>query len=178
MVDPKTGKKLLYWGSGFQPISVREMSDDWQTFKEGSQTIPLIFPGKEKSYTNLLEGSWVDYYNGYYYLYYSGDNCCGDKANYAVLVARSRNATGPFTTFADAHKTGSSAILENDSTWNAPGHNSIFTDSLGNRWTAYHAIWNNNQKAGPKGKNNYVKRVMCINPVIYNNGWPVIVKKF
>jgi arabinan endo-1,5-alpha-L-arabinosidase len=26
--DPQTGKKLLYWGSGFRPIKVRELAKD------------------------------------------------------------------------------------------------------------------------------------------------------
>ena len=38
----------------------------------------------------------------FYYLFYSGDNCCGPKAHYAVMVARSRSATGPFETLATA----------------------------------------------------------------------------
>jgi arabinan endo-1,5-alpha-L-arabinosidase len=32
LIDKKTGKKLLYWGSDFQPIKVQEMKDDWKDF--------------------------------------------------------------------------------------------------------------------------------------------------
>ena len=30
--DPATGKRLLYWGSGFQPIKVQELSEDRLSF--------------------------------------------------------------------------------------------------------------------------------------------------
>ena len=179
MVDPQTGKKILYWGSGFQPIRVRELNSDWKSFKEGSIVNSVVFPGKEIQYSKLIEGAWLDYHNGKYYLYYSGDNCCGDKANYAVMIARADNAFGPFERLGETNATGSSVILEKDSTWTAPGHNSIVHDANGNIWIAYHAIWNDKEKAGEAvGKNHYLKRVMCVEPVEYKNGWPVVIKKY
>lgn len=179
MVDPKTRKKLLYWGSGFEPIRVRELDGDWKNFKVGSIDIPIIYPGKEKYYSKLIEGAWVDFHDQKYYLYYSGDNCCGVSANYAVMVARADNAFGPFTRLGEVNGTGSSVILEKDNTWNAPGHNSIVKDNKGNNWIAYHAIWQDNQTAGKSiGKNKYLKRVMCIEPLEYKNGWPFVIKKY
>ena len=179
MIDPKTGKKILYWGSGFAPIRVRELNDDWKGFKKGSTAKPVMFPDKEKEYSKLIEGAWVDYNNGKYYLYYSGDNCCGDRANYAVMVARADNAFGPFERLGEANGTGSSVILEKDRTWFAPGHNSIVKDYKGNSWIAYHAIWKNEADASRGTKQNkYVRRVMCVEPVVYKNGWPVVEKKY
>ena len=35
---------------------------------------------------------------GDYYLFFSGDNCCGPNAHYAAMVARSRSASGPLET--------------------------------------------------------------------------------
>lgn len=169
-IDPKTGKKLLYWGSAFQPISVREMKDDWTDFKAGSTAQPLVWPGKDKDYSRLIEGAWVDYEKGKYYLYYSGDNCCGASANYAVMVARSDHATGPFIRYSEANNKESSAILVKDSAWLAPGHNSVFKDDEGNKWIAYHAI------SRKDDSRNSTKRVLCISPLHYKNGWPEQVK--
>jgi arabinan endo-1,5-alpha-L-arabinosidase len=165
MIDPKTKKKLLYWGSGFKPLKVQEMADDWKTFKAGTKPKDTVWPKKENQYTNLIEGSWVDMQDGKYYIYYSGDNCCGANANYAVLVARADNTFGPFTPLGQANSTGISAILEKDSTWLAPGHNSIFTDTKGDKWIAYHAIDRKNPNKG---------RVMCLKRIAYVNGWPVV----
>lgn len=179
LIDPKTKKKILYWGSDFAPIRVQELNDDWKSFKKESAAKPVIFPGKENEYSKLIEGTWVDYHNEKYYLYYSGDNCCGDRANYAVMVARSDNPFGPFKTLGEANGTGNSVILEKDSSWFAPGHNSIVRDNKGNVWIAYHAIWPNEAAAARKeGKDKYVRRVMCIQPVVYKNGWPEVEKKY
>ena len=158
---------------------MRELTDDWKNFKEGSSEIPVVFPNKEKNYTKLNEGSWVDYHDGKYYLYYSGDNCCGDGANYAVMVARADNAFGPFTRLGETRADSSSVILAKDSIWYAPGHNSIVHDNNGNIYIAYHAIWKNEaENEKQKHQNNYVRRVMCIEPVEYKNGWPVVMKRY
>jgi hypothetical protein len=170
-VDPKSGKKLLYWGSGFEPIKVQEMTNDWSAFKPGTQPQPVIYPAKEKKYDRLVEGAWVHYYKGKYYIYYSGDNCCGVNASYAVLVARADNPFGPFTTLGEQNGTGSSVILEKDSTWIAPGHNSIFTDTKGNTNIAYHAI-----DANTNSQQRW-NRVFCIDPIVYKNGWPVVQRQ-
>lgn len=179
MIDPQTGEKLLYWGSDFAPLKVRELNDDWKSFKAGSVATPVMFPDKEKKYSKLIEGSWVDYHDGKYYLYYSGDNCCGDKANYAVMVARADNAFGPFQRLGDANGSGSSVVLEKNKNWFAPGHNSIVKDKKGNTWIAYHAIWPDEAaKAREEHKDKHVRRVMCIQPVVYKNGWPVVEMKY
>lgn len=168
MIDPKSGKKLLYWGSDHVPIKVQELSDDWKSLKPGTNAIPVVFPAQEKAYSTLVEGPWVDYYKGFYYLYYSGDNCCGPNANYAVMIARSKNAFGPFQRMGEADGTGKSVILEKDDQWLAPGHNSIFRDDKGNIYIAYHAIQTNPRGGG---------RVLLISPVKYEHGWPVIIKQ-
>lgn len=166
MIDPKSGKKLLYWGSDHQPIKVQELTDNWLEFKAGSTAKPVQAPALEKNYTSLVEGAWVDYYKGYYYLYYSGDNCCGAQANYAVLVSRSKSPYGPFIRLGATKASNSSVILEKDSTWNAPGHNSIFRSDKGTIYIAYHAIPG---LGGP--------RVLLIKPIVYKNGWPVVTEK-
>jgi arabinan endo-1,5-alpha-L-arabinosidase len=172
-VDTITGKKLLYWGSGFAPIKVQEMTSDWKSFIPGSTPKSVVFPGTERNYTRLIEGAWIDLHDGKYYLYYSGDNCCGDKANYAVMIARSENPLGPFIQLGVETKSGNSVILKKGEKWLAPGHNSIFRDDNGNSWMAYHAI---NKKEREK-KLDKGKRVMCISAVVYRNGWPVVVSR-
>lgn len=172
LIDRASGKKLLYWGSDFQPLKVQELTNDWTRFKEGTTAAPVVYPGREKNYTKLLEGAWVDYNEGTYYLYYSGDNCCGRGANYAVMVAKSGNPFGPFQRLGEADGSGSSVILEKDSTWLAPGHNSIFRDKKGQAYIAYHAIEYSKWKQGSDSGN----RMMLIRPIIYQNGWPHVVQ--
>src|SRR5437588_4801200 len=76
--DPVTGKHLLYWGSGFQPIRVQELGPDRMSFADGSQPLDLIWPNGEKgAFPRLVEASWLLHHEDHYYLFYSGDNCCG-----------------------------------------------------------------------------------------------------
>jgi len=167
IIDPHSGKKLLYWGSGFHPIQVQELSDDWKSFQRGSTAKAILYPKQEGKYDNLIEGSWIDYANGYYYLYYSGDNCCGARANYAVMVARSKDPFGPFERLGQTRAGGSSVILEKSNDWTAPGHNSIFRDAKGHIYIAYHAVATGTT-IKPAG------RVLLISPVEYEKGWPVV----
>lgn len=41
-------------------------------------------------YQRLTEGAWIIYRQPFYYLFYSGDNCCGDRTRYAVQAARAK----------------------------------------------------------------------------------------
>lgn len=176
--DPKTGKKYLYWGSGFQPIKVQELSDDRLSFKPGSEPVDLIKPDKRIEYRTLVEGAWVIERNGYYYLFYSGDNCCQgppQKIKYAIMVARSANATGPFEPLAAGAGRSDSVILKRNDRWLAPGHNSIVRDGAGQDWIIYHAISDRQPfQTGEVGGERNVRRVMLIDPLIYRDGWPQI----
>jgi len=172
--DPATGKRLLYWGSGFEPIKVQELGPDRMSFARGSAPRDLVWPTPNKSgFPVLVEGSWMLRHRGYYYLFYSGDNCCGAKANYAVMIARSRNATGPFETLEQATGKPHSIILEKRGHWIAPGHNSVVTDRAGNDWIVYHAVDVQQPRVKPTDEIN-TRRVMLIDRIRWRNGWPVI----
>lgn len=166
--DLENNTKLLFWGSGFQSIKVQELADDRLSFKMNSKPKELIHPitnGNPENYENLIEGTWITKHDKYYYLYYSGDNCCGDKAHYAVMVARSKNLMGPYESYATSNGKSTSVILEKNNSWIAPGHNSIVTDSKNQDWIIYHAIDAKNKDKG---------RVLLIDKINYVDGWPKI----
>jgi arabinan endo-1,5-alpha-L-arabinosidase len=172
--DPKTGKHLLYWGSGFDPIKVQELAPDRMSFAIGSSPKQLIWPNPVKgAFPVLVEGSWVIRHGRYYYIFYSGDNCCGPKANYDVMVARSRDATGPFETLEEAKNVSHSIVLAKRDYWIAPGHNSIVSDSAGQDWIVYHAIDARHSRENPSDEVN-TRRVMLIDPIRWVKDWPVI----
>ena len=168
--DPATGKRLLYWGSGFGPIKVQELGPDRISFAEASKPvdlIPVVKTDDPAEYQKLVEGAWVIRRGGWYYMFYSGDNCCGPKAHYAAMIARSRSATGPFEPAPDK------VILEAQGRWHAPGHNAIVTDSSGRDWIVYHAVDVRRPRTKPTDDVN-TRRVMLIDPVEWRDGWPVI----
>lgn len=172
--DPVTGRHLLYWGSGFEPVKVQELGPDLISFAPGSSPRDLVAsaPGKA-SFPVLVEGSWVIRRGGYYYLFYSGDNCCGTKANYAVMVARSKSPTGPFETLEAATGKPHSIILEKRGHWIAPGHNSIVTDRAGRDWIVYHAVDSRRPRETKSDEVN-TRRVLLIDRIVWRNGWPAI----
>ena len=172
--DPATGKRLLYWGSGFEPIKVQELGPDRMSFAPGSAPINLVATIKNDdpaNYQRLIEGAWVVRRGGYYYLFYSGDNCCGPKAHYAVMVARSRSATGPFETLAAATGAPNSVILKANTAWVAPGHNAIVTDAAGDDWIVYHAVDARRTRAKDSDEVN-TRRIMLIDRLEWVDGWP------
>jgi arabinan endo-1,5-alpha-L-arabinosidase len=172
--DPATGKRLLYWGSGFEPLKVQELASDRMSFAAGSSPIDLVWPTPNRaSFPVLVEGSWVVRHGGYYYLFYSGDNCCGPKADYAVMVARSRSATGPFETFEQTRGVPHSIILEKRGYWFAPGHNSVITDAAGQDWLVYHAVDARRPREKPTDEIN-TRRILLIDRIRWENGWPMI----
>jgi arabinan endo-1,5-alpha-L-arabinosidase len=176
--DPQTGRKYLYWGSGFQPIRVQELSRDRLGFKPGSAPVELVKADKNVPFQTLVEGAWVTYRRGFYYLFYSGENCCHgplQEIKYAALVARSRKATGPFETLARATNKKDSAVLRRNEVWIAPGHNSVVTDDAGQDWMAFHAINVNRPYLDAEiSDDRSVRRVMLIDRIVYRDGWPQI----
>jgi len=155
--DPVTGKIYLYWGSAFNPIRVQELSKDRLSLAPNSSPKEVVSPNP-KPYHSLIEGAWLHQKNGWYYLYYSGNNCCGVNAAYAVMVSRSKSLTDSFTEAPDL-------VVQLNSRWLAPGHNSIVTDNAGQDWIYYHAI--------DKPTGNYNFRKLLMDKIVYDNqGWP------
>ena len=170
--DPATGKHLLYWGSGFQPIRVQELGPDRMSFASGSRPIDLIWPNPVKgAFPRLVEASWVLLHEDFYYLFYSGDNCCGPDAEYGVMVARSPSATGPFETLEEAKGVPHSLMLFKSERWLAPGHNTIVTDKAGQVWIVYHAIDVNRPRQRQEDEINS-RRILLIDRVEWDDGWP------
>ena len=93
---PAHGARLLYWGSGFKAIQVQELAPDRLQFLPGSPPRELLVPDAQAPYRSLIEGAWMHYRAGAYYLFHSGDRCCRPEPRYAVFVARATNPLGPF----------------------------------------------------------------------------------
>jgi arabinan endo-1,5-alpha-L-arabinosidase len=173
--DPATGKTLLYWGSGFGPIKVQELGPDLLSFAPGSTPIdlvPVVRTEDTAEYRRLVEGAWVTVRDGWYYLFFSGDNCCGPKAHYATMVARSRSATGPF----EVRERPLYLVLEANDRWLAPGHNSVIRDDAGTDWILYHGVDVRRPRSKASDDVN-TRRVMLLDRLQWRNGWPEIAGK-
>ena len=173
-LDAGSGKHWLYWGSGFQPIRVQELSPDGMSFAPGSEPTNLIWPNPVKgAFPRLVEAAWVIRHGDFYYLFYSGDNCCGPDAEYGVMVARSREPTGPFETLEEARGVPHSLMLYKSERWLAPGHNSIVTDQAGDTWIVYHAIDVDRPRQRQEDEINS-RRILLIDKIHWREGWPFV----
>jgi len=81
----------------------------------------------------VVEGPFVLRRNGHFYIFYSGNACCGLKCNYALGVARSEKLLGPY------EKSPRNPLVRSNSTWKCPGHGSVVTDQQGRTFLLYHA---------------------------------------
>ena len=173
--DPQSGKHYLYWGSAGAPLVVQELAADRRSFVAGSTPKSVAVPrsGSDASAydTGLIEGPWVTYAGPYYYLYFSGNGCCGVGAHYAVMVARSSSPTGPF----EVMTSGGAAqpVLRGSGPWQSPGHNAVVKDAAGVEWMLYHAISSTNPYLIP-GNTSISRRPMLLDRITYANGWPVV----
>jgi len=159
-------------GSGFQPIKVQELAEDHMSFAAGSEATDVIWPNPvEGAFPRLVEAAWVIRHDDYYYIFYSGDNCCGPDAEYGVMVARSQSPTGPFETLEEARGVPHSLMLFKSERWLAPGHNCIVTDAAGDTWIIYHAIDVNCPRQRQEDEINS-RRIMLIDRIHWRDGWP------
>lgn len=175
--DPKTGSAYLIWGSGFEPLKIQKLAEDRTHFSEGSTPTDIIWPipdSRPDNYQNLVEGSWMLEKDGWYYLFFSGDNCCDLKPHYGVMVARSRSVTGPFENFSDGLGLHKNVVVAEDETWSAPGHNAVVKDEKGEYWIFYHGI----RRKDPylRGSQNAVRRPLLRSRIKFENEWPRLVK--
>ncbi|PYS81380.1 MAG: xylosidase [Acidobacteria bacterium] len=112
-------------------------------------------------YGNLVEGPSVVRRGGWFYLFYSGNFCCGRECDYALGVARSRKLLGPW------EKNPNNPILAGNDTWKCPGHGTVVADARGRYWLLYHAYQ-------PKDFV-YVGRQSLLDEVVWGaDGWPTI----
>lgn len=110
---------------------------------------------------NLVEAPFIMKHKNMFYMFYSGNACCGRECNYAMGVARSESLLGPW------EKNPANPILKANENWKCPGHGSIITDKNDRNFLLYHAYSNK-----PSGV--YVGRQNLVDEVVWNNEWPSI----
>ena len=172
--DPVTGKRLLYWGSGFQPIKVQELSEDRMSFAPASAPTDLVWPNPVKApFPRLVEAAWVIQPRRFLLSLLFGrqllrarrriwrDGRAVAKRDRAVRDAGggARRAAQP-----DA---------EQERRWLAPGHNSIVTDKAARLWIVYHAIDVNRPRQRQEDEINS-RRILLIDRIEWRDGWPFV----
>lgn len=162
-IEEDNGDKYLFWGS-FRGIYGIQLSDDGLSIKEGVE--------KFKIAGTLTEGTYIHKRDGYYYLIGSAGSCCEkEKSSYHMVVARSRNLSGPYLSKngGNALNNSFSPLLSADNNYAyGTGHCSeIVTDDAGQDWILFHAYKASNVNDG---------RCLYLEQVKWDSdGWPYIV---
>jgi len=76
-----------------------------------------ILAAEENSWENGgIEGQCIIKKDGYIYMFYSGNTCCGPSCDYQIGVARAKTIEGPW------EKYDQNPLLKGNETWKCPGH--------------------------------------------------------
>lgn len=111
---------------------------------------------------HLVEAPHVVRRDGWFYLFYSGNACCGEDCAYAVGVARARSLAGPW------EKCPRNPILAGNGAWRCPGHGAPVDDAAGRWFYLYHAY-----EVQPDALS--VGRQLCLDAIAWDaDGWPSI----
>ncbi len=172
-IDPcfardEEGRPYLIWkedgnSQGWPtPIWAQALTEDLLTLVgEKTQLIVNDQPWEE----GVVEGPYVLRHEGWFYLFYAGNSCCGKECKYAEGVARSRKLLGPWEKFA-----GNPIIGANDN-WRCPGHGTaVHTEEDGRGaqdYFLYHAY--------PAMGTIYVGREAVLDAITWRpDGWPEV----
>jgi len=137
LVFDQSGKPWLVFGSFWSGIKMVEV--DPVTFKvaAGSKLISLA----AKPGSDAIEGAFITWRDGLYYLFVSHDFCCrGVNSTYNIRIGRSEEITGPYLDQDEQPLTqgGGSVIYRGSERWRGPGHNSIYIEG-DTYYMVYHA---------------------------------------
>jgi len=163
-VTDESGRRYLLWKEDGNsvgkptPIWAQQLSDNGtQLIGERRELIRNTATWEGQ----LVEGPSVIRHNGWFYLFYSGNACCGRECNYALGVARSRKLFGPW------EKNPANPILARNDQWKCPGHGTVVEVGGGRFFLLYHAYQPTDFV--------YVGRQALLDQVVWNNeNWPVI----
>jgi xylan 1,4-beta-xylosidase len=110
---------------------------------------------------NVVEGPFVIRKNGYFYLFYAANACCGSACHYGVGVARAKNLLGLW------QKAPRNPVVAENEIWKCPGHGSAVQDRKGDYYFLYHAYHVKDSV--------YVGRQAVLGRIDWPpDGWPVI----
>jgi beta-xylosidase len=156
-IDPASfidtnGTQYLVWKSGGPDTSKiwsQPLVPSGTSFVPGSNPTPLLVPDQSWE-AGTVEAPDLFTTGGRYFLFYAGNDWNG--ANYAIGVA---TCTGPLGPCSDASP---NPILTSGSGIAGPGGESVFADSAGNFWIAFHA-WLPGAVGFPNSRELYLRRL-------------------
>ena len=162
ILQDQGGKWWMSFGSWWNGLYLMQLDPATGKQSTGNTTIYHL-----AQRPNGLEGSYLYYYNGYYYLFASINNCCvGNNSTYRIIVGRSNAVTGPYFDRGGLNMLngGGTIVLSAHGNINGPGGQSVMTDSDGPLMVYHYYDGNNNGN-----------QTLGINRVGFTaDGWPYV----
>jgi xylan 1,4-beta-xylosidase len=166
-VEDENGKRYLIWKEDGNsrnqptPLWIQELSaDGTKLMGEMRELLRNDSPWEGR----VVEGPSVIRHNGYYYLFYAGNACCGRNCHYGVGVARAKHLLGPW------EKNPQNPLVIDNEIWKCPGHGTVVEDRKGAFYLMYHAYHVDSFV--------YVGRQAVLDKIDFEmkdpNAWPVI----
>ena len=147
------------WNDGINLIKL----DATTGLRSGST---LVNVADRKGADGNVEGAFIWYSNGYYYLFDAANPCCSATSTYRILVGRSATVTGPYYDRGGLAllQGGGTILLSSHGNIIGPGGASILNDSDG-ALLIYH-YYDGNNSGTPTLGINYIS--------LDSSGWPYI----
>ena len=142
-------------GPGTSKIWSQQLTPSGTSFAAGTNPTSLLTPDQSWQ-SGTVEAPDLVTTGGHYDLFFSGNDW--NSSHYAVGVA---NCTGPLGPCSDA---GPDPILSNGAGVAGPGGESVFADTAGNYWIAFHA-WVPGAVGFPNSRDLYLRRLSFAGPV-------------
>jgi xylan 1,4-beta-xylosidase len=108
-----------------------------------------------------VEGPEIVRRKNFFYLFYSGNLCCGPNCEYADGVARAKGLYGPWQRYRR------NPILDSNDDWLCPGHGSLLQSPNGRWWMLYAAYY-------AVGQISSGRRLLLDTVTWTRDGWPVV----
>lgn len=134
--DVASGALYLVWKEDSNSVgratSIFAQQLDTRSFQLLGAPIVLLSNDQSSWEGTLVEGPFIMFRNGYYYLFYSGSYCCGRGCNYALGVARSQSLTAQFDKL-------DTPLVASNSVFLCPGHGTVVALRDGRDFLLHHA---------------------------------------
>jgi beta-xylosidase len=161
-IDPASfidtnGTPYLVWksgGPGSSKIWSQQLAPSGTSFATGTNPSPLLVPDQSWE-AGTVEAPDLVTTGGTYYLFFSGNDW--NSANYAVGVATCTGPLGPCT------DSTAKPILSSGGGVAGPGGESVFADTSGSYWIAFHA-WVPGAVGFPNSRDLYLRRLTFSGP--------------
>ena len=136
-IRDEAGKPFLVWKEDGND----RQQPTWLYAQQLEESLTKLIGKPKKLFRNegsgwenhVIEGADIVRRDGWFYLFYSGNACCGRSCNYALGVARSKTLLGKW------EKNPANPILAANDVWQCPGHGTIVKTADGADYLLYHA---------------------------------------